>query len=136
MQIKIWYLYQLYEDAMTAAQELNPKQARYELSHLAPLEAEAIHIIRKWPRSSSGRCCCSPAARTPSSCCIWLSRRSSRAACRFPVMHVDTGHNFDEVLQTRDELVQEAGVRLIVAPVPAASTRPGGRSRRATRCRR
>jgi Phosphoadenosine phosphosulfate reductase family len=35
----------------------------------------------------------------------------------FLVMHVDTGHNFDEVLQTRDELVEEAGVRLIVAKV-------------------
>ena len=35
----------------------------------------------------------------------------------FPVMHVDTGHNFDEVLETRDRLVKEAGVRLIVAKV-------------------
>src|SRR5256886_5281391 len=35
----------------------------------------------------------------------------------FPVMHVDTGHNFDEVLQVRDELVAEAGVRLVVAKV-------------------
>ena len=35
----------------------------------------------------------------------------------FPVMHVDTGHNFDEVLQVRDELVAESGVRLVVAKV-------------------
>jgi len=35
----------------------------------------------------------------------------------FPVMHVDTGHNFDEVLAARDELVAESGVRLVVAKV-------------------
>ena len=35
----------------------------------------------------------------------------------FPVMHVDTGHNFDEVIATRDELVNRHGVRLVVASV-------------------
>ena len=35
----------------------------------------------------------------------------------FPVMHVDTGHNFDEVISTRDRLVAEHGVRLVVASV-------------------
>ena len=35
----------------------------------------------------------------------------------FPVMHVDTGHNFDEVIATRDELVQRYGLRLVVASV-------------------
>src|SRR4029077_21246731 len=47
----------------------------------------------------------------------WAHRGSQPGRLPFPVMHVDTGHNFDEVLQTRDELVQEAGVRLIVAKV-------------------
>src|SRR5580700_12023427 len=35
----------------------------------------------------------------------------------FPVMHVDTGHNFDEVIETRDQLVAETGARLVVASV-------------------
>ena len=35
----------------------------------------------------------------------------------FPVMHVDTGHNFDEVIATRDELVDHYGLRLVVASV-------------------
>ena len=35
----------------------------------------------------------------------------------FPVMHVDTGHNFDEVIATRDQLVAESGIRLVVASV-------------------
>src|SRR4029078_947142 len=43
---KSGHLYQLYEGAMTAAQELN-QAGRYELSHLRSLEAEAIHITRE-----------------------------------------------------------------------------------------
>src|SRR3982751_3226340 len=35
----------------------------------------------------------------------------------FPVMHVDTGHNFDEVLEYRDRRVEEVGIRLVVASV-------------------
>jgi sulfate adenylyltransferase subunit 2 len=35
----------------------------------------------------------------------------------FPVMHVDTGHNFEEVIAARDELVERTGVRLVVASV-------------------
>jgi sulfate adenylyltransferase subunit 2 len=38
----------------------------------------------------------------------------------FPVMHVDTGHNFDEVIAFRDRRVEELGARLIVASVPKA----------------
>src|SRR4029079_1425273 len=38
----------------------------------------------------------------------------------FPVMHVDTGHNFPEVLEFRDRRVSELGVQLIVASVPEA----------------
>jgi sulfate adenylyltransferase subunit 2 len=42
------------------------------------------------------------------------------AALPFPVMHVDTGHNFPEVLEFRDRLLAELGAELIVASVPAA----------------
>ncbi|HVE19147.1 MAG TPA: phosphoadenosine phosphosulfate reductase family protein, partial [Ilumatobacteraceae bacterium] len=35
----------------------------------------------------------------------------------FPVMHVDTGHNFDEVIRYRDEFVQRVGARLVIASV-------------------
>ena len=58
--------------------------------------------------SSSAPCCCSPAARTRSCCCAWPRRRSGPAAFPFPVMHVDTGHNFPEVLEFRDRRVARA----------------------------
>ena len=56
--------------------------------------------------SSSGRCCCSAAARTRSRCCASPRRRSAPAPLPFPVLHVDTGHNFPEVLEFRDRRVR------------------------------
>ena len=66
---------------------------------------------------SSARCCCSAAARTRSCCCAWPRRRSARRRFPFPLMHVDTGHNFPEVIEFRDRRVAELGERLIVASV-------------------
>ena len=60
----------------------------------------------------------------------------------FPIMHVDTGHNFPEVLEFRDRRVAELGERLIVASASrrastrAASARSRATTRRATGCRR
>ena len=56
-------------------------------------------------------------------------------------MHVDTGHNFPEVIEFRDRRMDALGERLIVASVRSRSTRGGsstrpGRARRATSCRR
>jgi sulfate adenylyltransferase subunit 2 len=113
---KSGHLYQLYEDAMTAAQELN-QAGRYELSHLRSLEAEAIHIIRE-VAAEFERPVLLFSGGKDSIVMLHLALKAFRPGrLPFPVMHVDTGHNFDEVLQTRDELVEEAGVRLIVAKV-------------------
>jgi adenylylsulfate kinase len=59
------------------------------------------------------------------------------AAAPFPVMHVDTGHNFPEVIEYRDRLVAEWGVRLVVASVQECidDGRGGGRGPRASRNR-
>ncbi len=73
------------------------------------------------PRSSA-RPCCSPAARTRASCCAWPKRPSSSAwpatqyegRLPFPLLHVDTGHNFPEVIAFRDRRVAEMGERLVV----------------------
>jgi sulfate adenylyltransferase subunit 2 len=113
---KSGHLYQLYEGAMTAAQELN-QAGRYELSHLRSLEAEAIHIIRE-VAAEFERPVLLFSGGKDSIVMLHLALKAFQPGrLPFPVMHVDTGHNFDEVLQTRDELVQEAGVRLIVAKV-------------------
>ncbi|WP_299563621.1 sulfate adenylyltransferase subunit CysD [uncultured Mycolicibacterium sp.] len=102
---------------MTLAPEQAVAPGRYELSHLRSLEAEAIHIIRE------------VAAEFERPVLLFSGGKDSivmlHLACKafrpgrppFPVMHVDTGHNFEEVLQARDELVAETGVRLVVAKV-------------------
>jgi len=109
------HLYQLYEDAMTTAQELNA--GRYELSHLRSLEAEAIHIIRE-VAAEFERPVLLFSGGKDSIVMLHLAIKAFRPGrLPFPVMHVDTGHNFDEVLAARDELVAESGVRLVVAKV-------------------
>ena len=101
---------------MTAARELN-HAGRYELSHLRLLEAEAIHIIRE-VAAEFERPVLLFSGGKDSIVMLHLALKAFRPGrLPFPVMHVDTGHNFDEVLQTRDELVEDAGVRLIVATV-------------------
>ena len=114
----------------------------HELTHLDALEAEAIHVMREVAAELERPCCCSAAARTRSCCCAWPRRRSARRRFPFPLMHVDTGHNFPEVIEFRDRRVAELGERLIVASVQESidqrPRRRGDRARapRATACRR
>ena len=102
---------------MTATDELAQNAGRYELSHLRALEAEAIHIIRE-VAAEFERPVLLFSGGKDSIVMLHLAIKAFRPGrLPFPVMHVDTGHNFDEVLQARDELVAESGVRLVVAKV-------------------
>ncbi|MHB8664676.1 MAG: sulfate adenylyltransferase subunit CysD [Acidimicrobiales bacterium] len=90
---------------------------RYELSHLEVLEAEAIFIMREVAAE-----CESPvllfSGGKDSIVLLRLAEKAFRPArFPFPVMHVDTGHNFDEVLAFRDRRVAELGERQINARV-------------------
>ena len=50
--------------------------------------------------------------------CYHLARKAFFPAnVPFPLMHVDTGHNFDELYEFRDKLINETGARLIIASV-------------------
>ena len=90
---------------------------QYELSHLRSLEAEAIHIIRE-VAAEFERPVLLFSGGKDSIVMLHLALKAFHPArLPFPVMHVDTGHNFDEVIATRDELVAKAGVRLVVASV-------------------
>ncbi len=99
---------------MTASQL---EAGRYELSHLRSLEAEAIHIIRE-VAAEFERPVLLFSGGKDSIVMLHLALKAFRPArLPFPVMHVDTGHNFDEVIATRDELVATHGIRLVVASV-------------------
>ena len=101
-------------------------QARgYLLSHLDTLEAEAVTIMRE------------VAAETRSPVLLFSGGKDSIVLLRlaekafrparfpFPVMHVDTGHNFPEAIEYRDRRMAEIGERLVVASVRNRSIEVG-----------
>jgi sulfate adenylyltransferase subunit 2 len=94
-----------------------PAAGQYELTHLRSLEAEAIHIIRE-VAAEFERPVLLFSGGKDSIVMLHLALKAFKPGrLPFPVMHVDTGHNFDEVITTRDEMVAETGVRLVVAKV-------------------
>jgi len=96
---------------------VQPAPPHYELSHLRSLEAEAIHIIRE-VAAEFERPVLLFSGGKDSIVMLHLALKAFQPArLPFPVMHVDTGHNFDEVIATRDHLVAETGIRLVVASV-------------------
>jgi sulfate adenylyltransferase subunit 2 len=87
------------------------------LTHLDDLEAEAIHIFRE-VAAELERPVLLFSGGKDSIVLLRLAEKAFRPArFPFPVMHVDTGHNFPEVIEFRDRLVEEVGERLIVASV-------------------
>jgi sulfate adenylyltransferase subunit 2 len=89
----------------------------YEISDLRALEAEAIHVIRE-VAAEPGLGVLLFSGGKDSAVLLRLAQKAFHpAGLPFPVMHVDTGHNFAEVIEYRDRLVAEVGAELIVASV-------------------
>ena len=113
----------------------------YGLSHLDALEAESIHIFRE-VAAEFERPVLLFSGGKDSIVMLHLAQKAFWP-CKlpFPVMHVDTGHNFSEVIEFRDRRVAELGCRLVVASVQAdidagrAVDQSGARAPRATRSR-
>jgi sulfate adenylyltransferase subunit 2 len=89
-------------------------------THLQALEAEAIHIIREVAAELEKPVLLFSGGKD-SIVLLRLAEKAFRpASIPFPFMHVDTGHNFPEVIEYRDRRVAELGVELIVASVQAS----------------
>jgi sulfate adenylyltransferase subunit 2 len=87
------------------------------LSHLRALESEAIHVMRE-VAAEFERPVLLFSGGKDSIVLLRLAEKAFRPApFPFPLMHVDTGHNFPEVIEFRDRRVAELGERLIVASV-------------------
>lgn len=87
------------------------------LGHLRELESEAIHIIRE-AVSELERPVLLFSGGKDSVVMLHLAVKAFwPSPVPFPVMHVDTGHNFDEVIAYRDATVERLGLRLVVASV-------------------
>jgi sulfate adenylyltransferase subunit 2 len=89
----------------------------YLMSQLDVLEAESIHIMREVAAEFERPVLLFSGGKDSVVMLALAERAFWPARIPFPVMHVDTGHNFPEVLEFRDRRVAELGVRLVVASV-------------------
>jgi len=93
------------------------------LAHLRALEAESIFIFRE-VAAEMRRPCLLFSGGKDSTVMLAIARKAfAPAPIPFPIMHVDTGLNFGEVLAYRDRWVEALGLQLIVASVPDAIER-------------
>jgi sulfate adenylyltransferase subunit 2 len=89
----------------------------YLLSQLDVLEAESIHVMREVAAECERPVLLFSGGKDSIVMLALAERAFAPAHIPFPVMHVDTGHNFDEVIEFRDRRIAEVGARLIVASV-------------------
>ncbi|MEX2658237.1 MAG: sulfate adenylyltransferase subunit CysD [Acidimicrobiales bacterium] len=111
---------------MCAIDTTAPAPGTYELSHLSALEAEAMHIFREVAAEFERPVLLFSGGKDSIVMLRLAEKAFWPAKIPFPVMHVDTGENFPEVLEFRDKRVAELGVRLEVASVQDAID--GGRA--------
>src|SRR5689334_12123084 len=89
----------------------------YRRSHLRALEDESVHILRELAAERERPCLLFSGGKD-SIVLLRLAEKAFRPArFPFPLLHVDTGHNFPEALEYRDRRVAELGERLVVAHV-------------------
>ena len=91
--------------------------SKYYLNHLRELEAESIYILREVAAQFENPCILFSGGKD-SIVVTHLARKAFHPAkFPFPLVHIDTGHNFDETIQFRDDLVEKLGANLVVGSV-------------------
>ena len=88
-----------------------------QLSRLDVLESEALHLIREVAAEFDRPALLFSGGKDSAVLLKLAEKAFAPAPIPFPVLHVDTGHNFEEVLEFRDRRAAELGVRLVVASV-------------------
>jgi sulfate adenylyltransferase subunit 2 len=89
----------------------------YELTDIEKLEAEAVHIFREVAATIERPGMLFSGGKDSVVMLNLAVKAFWPAPVPFPIMHVDTGQNFDEVIDFRDRMVERYGLRLIVASV-------------------
>jgi len=97
--------------------------ATYRVSHLDALEAESVFVMREVVAEFERPVLLFSGGKDSIVMLRLAEKAFAPGPIPFPVMHVDTGHNFPEVLSFRDRRVEQLGVQLIVASVPEALSR-------------
>ncbi len=91
--------------------------ANYTLDHLDVLESEAVHVFREVVGEFDRPVLLFSGGKDSVVMLHLAVKAFAPSPVPFPVLHVDTGHNFPEVITYRDETVDRLGVRLVVAHV-------------------
>ncbi|SNS84609.1 sulfate adenylyltransferase subunit 2 [Rhodococcoides kyotonense] len=89
----------------------------YELSHLGALEAEAVHIFREVAATAERPVLLFSGGKDSVVMLHVAAKAFWPARIPFAALHIDTGHNFDEVIEFRDRTVADLDVSLLVARV-------------------
>ena len=92
----------------------------YHLNHLKELEAESIFILREVAAQFENPCLLFSGGKDSITVLHLALKAFYPANIPFTLLHVDTGHNFQEALDFRDKIVEKYGLRLIVASVQEA----------------
>lgn len=102
-----------------------PTLSRHRLTHLEQLEAESIHIIREVAAECENPVLLYSIGKD-SAVLLHLAIKAFRPGkLPFPLMHIDTSFKFPEMIEHRDRLARELGVRLIVSQDTEALDRVG-----------
>jgi sulfate adenylyltransferase subunit 2 len=89
----------------------------YQLKHLEELEAEAIYVIREVYAQFNNPCILFSGGKDSIVLTHLAKKAFWPAKVPFPLVHIDTGHNFPETIDFRDSLADELGARLVVGLV-------------------
>jgi len=92
----------------------------YHLSHLKELEAESIFVIREVAAQFQKPVLMFSGGKDSILMTYLAQKAFYPAPIPFPLLHIDTGHNFDETMIFRDDLIKRLGVKLIVGSVQEA----------------
>jgi sulfate adenylyltransferase subunit 2 len=108
------------ERSKAVDQKMASKNASYHLDHLRELESESIFILREIAAKFENPVLMFSGGKDSILLTHLAKKAFHPARIPFPLLHVDTGHNFPEAITFRDNLVQELNVRLIVGDVQKA----------------
>ena len=90
------------------------------VNHLSELESEAIYIMREVAAQFDNSVLMLSGGKDSILMVYWAYKAFFPAKIPFPLLHIDTGHNFPETLQYRDKLVEQFGAKLVIGSVQEA----------------
>lgn len=91
--------------------------SQYQLSHLDQLEHEAVHILREASAQCTQAAILFSGGKDSLVLAVLARKAFAPASPPFPLLHIDTGHNFPETLDFRDQFARDYGYQLIVRRV-------------------